>query len=199
MKGGETQLPPLFASADDWQNNACISQFVGKEVAFIEGYRLAADTLVEHVKETGRSQDFLVYPIVFLYRHYLELLLKQIIVDGRELLDSKTGFPTHHRLSDLWNEAKGLTRRTWKTQDPPEMSKVDHVIAEFARLDPDGESFRYAFKKDGQSTLPPIQHINLRHLADSLRGVSQLLEGVSAGIAVYLDNQREMTAYYGNG
>jgi hypothetical protein len=178
MKKDKTQLPPLFVSADDWQNNACIPQFGGKEVACVEGYRLAADTLVEHVKATGRSQDFLVYPIVFLYRHYLELLLKQIITDGRELLDKKTGFPTHHRLSDLWNEAKGLTRRTWTTQDPPEMRKVDHVIAEFARLDPEGESLRYAYKKDGQSTLPSLQHINLRHLADSPRGVSQFLEGV---------------------
>jgi hypothetical protein len=199
MKNEKTRCPPVFASADDWQNNACIPQFGGKEFAYIEGYRLAADTLVEHVKETGRCQDFLVFPIVYLYRHYLELLLKQIIADGRELLDNKTGFPTHHRLTDLWTEAKGLTRRTWRTHDPPEMREVDHVISEFARLDPEGESFRYAVKKDGQSTLPPIQHINLRQLSDSLRVVSQFLDGVSTGISVYLDNQREMSAYYRSG
>ena len=195
MKNNKTRHPPVFASADDWQNNACISQYSGKEVAYLEGYRLAADTLVDHVKETGRSQDYLVYPIVFLYRHYFELLLKLIIADGRELLDNKRGFPTHHRLIDLWNEAKGLTRRTWKTHDPPEMGEVDHVIAEFVKLDPEGESFRYPVKKDGKNTLPQIKLINLRQLSDSLKGVSEFLDGVHSGISGYLDHERQNSGY----
>ncbi len=29
MKRDKTQLPPLFASADDWQNNACIQKSSG--------------------------------------------------------------------------------------------------------------------------------------------------------------------------
>lgn len=37
MKASMTQLPPLFASAYDCQNDACIPQFRRKEVAYIEG------------------------------------------------------------------------------------------------------------------------------------------------------------------
>ncbi|HHS8916416.1 TPA: hypothetical protein ACTVMT_005267, partial [Escherichia coli] len=47
--------------------------------AYTEGYRRAADILINHIDESGRDQDFLVYPVLFLYRHHLELLIKQII------------------------------------------------------------------------------------------------------------------------
>jgi hypothetical protein len=61
----------------DWNNNACLRG--GDEYAYSEGYRRGAQLLVQEVGETARDQDFLVYPIVFLYRHHIELALKRII------------------------------------------------------------------------------------------------------------------------
>ena len=79
MTDDASHLPPLFSRAEDWQNNACISAFCGSEFAYAEGYRLAANALVEHTGGTSRDLDFLIYPTVFLYRHHLELVLKQVI------------------------------------------------------------------------------------------------------------------------
>ncbi|MDD5519489.1 MAG: hypothetical protein PHI84_01585 [Kiritimatiellae bacterium] len=192
-------LPPLFDSADDWHNNACIPTFTSdKQIPYIEGYKLAADILVNKVNETGRSQDFLVYPIAFLYRHHLELLLKQIIADGRDLLKNEAGYPQHHKIDALWEEVKSLIRKTWKTADPPEMRKTDHVISEFMKLDPTGEGFRYGHKKDGQDSLTDIKYINLRHLAECIGEVAEFLDGVSTGISVYRDERNEMASYYRN-
>ena len=39
------------------------------------GYRLAGGLLVEHVAKDRGDADFVVYPIVYLYRHHLELAL----------------------------------------------------------------------------------------------------------------------------
>lgn len=42
------------------------------------GYKRAGDILVQYVADNDWDQDFLVYPITFLYRQYLELRLKEL-------------------------------------------------------------------------------------------------------------------------
>ncbi|HMK50182.1 MAG TPA: hypothetical protein VK435_09020, partial [Thermodesulfovibrionales bacterium] len=81
----ETPPPPsaddkLFQSADDWWHNACLNYMHDSWPAYIIGYKKAADILVRHIKQKRRSQDTLVYPIIFLYRQYLELAIKNLIL-----------------------------------------------------------------------------------------------------------------------
>jgi hypothetical protein len=62
--------------------NACLNW--GGGLVYALGYRTAADALIERV--AGMDQDALVYPIVFCYRQYLELLLKSRHRRGSEVL-----------------------------------------------------------------------------------------------------------------
>lgn len=62
------KFEPLFKSDSDWHNNACLNFQYDMSHGYINGYKLAADSLVVKVNETGRDQDYLVYPIVFLYK-----------------------------------------------------------------------------------------------------------------------------------
>ena len=48
-------------------------------VLMMDGYKAAADTLVEKTKSSLADQDSLVFPIVFNYRHFIELNLKYLI------------------------------------------------------------------------------------------------------------------------
>jgi len=80
-----------------------------------EGYVRGAQILVRAVGEEERDQDFLVYPIVFLYRHYVELLLKEIIkrapyLTDRELSEAEKRHLENHRLDLLWNDFKPLMK-----------------------------------------------------------------------------------------
>ncbi|MCZ5484310.1 hypothetical protein O5584_24240 [Escherichia coli] len=73
--------------------------------AYTEGYRRAADILINHIDESGRDQDFLVYPVLFLYRHHLELLIKQIIGLALALAedpDKHQYKKDDHNLNNLW-------------------------------------------------------------------------------------------------
>jgi len=47
-------------------------------------YKRAADLLVQHIIETKITLDIntLVFPILYLYRHYIEIKLKDIIRTG---------------------------------------------------------------------------------------------------------------------
>src|ERR1700674_2477203 len=46
---------------------------------YTTGYKEAADLLVAHIEVTGRRADKLGYPILFLYRQHLELVVKNLI------------------------------------------------------------------------------------------------------------------------
>ena len=80
------KLPPAPRKEDvvvrddlpDWQSNACLN-YMGSDdrYAYSEGYLRAARYLIEWILATASDQDILVYPIIFLYRHHIELVLKQ--------------------------------------------------------------------------------------------------------------------------
>lgn len=50
-------------------------------MAMIDGYKMAADCLVDDADDSERKRNRLIYPIVFCYRHFLELSLKHVIAD----------------------------------------------------------------------------------------------------------------------
>src|SRR5947209_3389712 len=57
----------------------------GQWSIYAEGYKALADAGVEHAKRW--DMDIVVYPIIFCYRQYLELRLKELIVTAGALLD----------------------------------------------------------------------------------------------------------------
>src|SRR4051812_21456846 len=113
----------LFGTAEDWWNNACLNYAWNGWHIYALGYKEAADTLVSHVNDRGRNQDTLVYPIVFLYRQYLELALKDLIREGRSLEDIAEPFPRSHRIDELWRVCKSLLQRIAPGEPPAYMGE----------------------------------------------------------------------------
>src|SRR3954465_614898 len=156
----------LFSSDTDWKNNACLNWSIDSMGLYTEGYREAADKLVQEVVETGVNQDILVFPISFLYRQYIELQLKHIISESRIFLDKGASFPEHHKIHDLWNTANALMARIIKDHDQSiseyiskaDIKNIKEIITEFVKVDPDSFSFRYPKDKEGNKTLEGIQY-----------------------------------------
>ena len=81
----------LFTSeGSDWWNKACLTHFSDGWWIYATGYKLGADLLVQYVTETHKNQDRLIYPIVFLYRQYLELRLKELIKNGSTIIEESS-------------------------------------------------------------------------------------------------------------
>jgi HEPN domain-containing protein len=106
------------------------------------GYKQAADIIVDYVKAKRGDQDFLVYPILFNYRQYIELALKGILRDARLLLDEPGGVPPTHNLLDLWREVRPLLLRVEPNAEA-DLKPTDEYFDRFARLDPTSFRFRY--------------------------------------------------------
>jgi hypothetical protein len=95
----------------------------------------AAQLLVKAIVNTGQSPDAVVYPIAFLYRHYLELRLKTIISEGQEVLNQRAEFPTIHTLDVLWKTARKIIEEIY-SKDPKEpVEAVEESMVQFCDLD----------------------------------------------------------------
>jgi predicted RNase H-like HicB family nuclease len=197
---------PLFPSRpspDGWRTDACLgfAEYIWDIYAI--GYKLAADLLVEYVVQRERDQDTLAYPIGFLYRHCIELRLKELLVVSAmlhdrdvQVLESKELGELGHDLILLWRRVRTTIEEVWPNSERErDLDALEVRLEEFCKVDPGSYSFRYPKDKKGGRALDSVRRFNLCHLRDVVEGISQLLEGCSDGMREYLDNKREMHAY----
>ncbi|MGH9579845.1 MAG: hypothetical protein ACRD2R_02525 [Terriglobales bacterium] len=136
---------------------------------------------------------------LFLFRHYLELALKHIIVAGRWLTSEgdnaqlKDGAKVEriHVLHELWQlvlrDAKPKIREEhWKNYD---IEFVERCLEEFDKVDPKGFAFRYA--GHGVERL----RAHFEWLAEIMDHVHQVLEGISVYLTEMYHQNEEYDAY----
>ena len=80
------------------------------------GYKEAGDLLLQNTLGGGR-QHVLVFPIIFMYRHYIELQLKEIILNNWAYLDISEDFPTYHNIEKLWAICRDTLHKMDKAVD----------------------------------------------------------------------------------
>jgi hypothetical protein len=158
----------LFRSDSDWELNACVNCYRPSLSAIADGYKQGANALADAAAERNATLDLVIYPIVFLYRQYLELKIKEIIETTRSLEREGRGYPAHHNLRNLWAEALRLVRKHYGKDTPNELANVQSCIDEFHLHDTTSSAFRYPTDKDGSANLRDIAHINLRNLYQTM-------------------------------
>jgi hypothetical protein len=192
----------LFRADDDWQSNACVNQGLDPEVAYRSGYRTGAQHLARQLCLTAREQDLLVYPVVYLYRHHIELALKRLFVTASELLDKPIdnrtkGLLGKHGLSGVWKELRPLLDLVCDLANNPtlpeeDLEGIDSYVRQLDEHDPDGQSFRYATRRDGASSLKSeLKLINVRVFAQALELLADYLDGIDGWFSDLLYLKRE--------
>ncbi|MDP3860085.1 MAG: hypothetical protein Q8Q63_00685 [Phaeovulum sp.] len=91
-----------FVIADNPDDNANIASCeFSRLVLMVDGYKRGADLMVAETMQDWRWRDLLVYPIIFNYRHFLELSLKYLLATyGRSVgIDP---IWNEHNLTKLW-------------------------------------------------------------------------------------------------
>lgn len=177
----------------DWYLNAQLH--VASEIwdTYAEGYKSAGDIIVKYVIKNKCYQDFLVYPIVFLYRQYLELRLKELIRVSSWLLGQDVKVSKTHNLLALWDRARPNIEKVWPDSEAKGvLITIGDRLRELSVIDPESEAFRYPESKKGKPTLVEVEHINLKHLMDVIQGISNVLDGASTGMGELLNARHEM-------
>lgn len=167
----------------------------GELAIYALAYREAADTLVEALKRRRWYSDMDSCPVVFLYRHSIELYLKAIILWGSGLVRLQSGenintdnlFKTHRftyllpAVRRIFKEAGWLDN---KVSEVPfgTLEEIEQLILSFEQIDPIGFAFRYPVDRDGAAALPERFHFNVIALGDEAQEMLKILDGAVTGV-----------------
>lgn len=172
------------------------SQFAG----YTEGYREAANALVEAALTSRdiKTLDTFVYPILFLYRQYLELDLKWTILlhsgksrQQKQAMLRKSG----HNLSTLWQELKPLLLEATSDRDRTDIEVAEDYIMQFHRLDENSFTFRYPVTKDLEQVINQQRRLNLRVLRRRMDELNGFLNGADGKLSELTDYRSEMATF----
>lgn len=169
----------LFGRGEGWCNTADLTwtHFPGHLYAI--GYKDAADGLKFAISNRLTSLDSAIYPLVFLYRHGLELQLKLLLpIAGRVAQVKVTSDLHRHELMPMWRELRRLLIVIDPAMDEKDLIAMESFIEELHEVDPSSFAFRYSTNKKGEVTLPGLQHINIEHLSEVLDSVFMMLGGI---------------------
>ena len=173
-----------FVVADDPLDNARVADDgLSRLVLMTDGYKKAADLMVEASAGSHALRSILVFPIIFTYRQFLELSLKYHLA----MFGSAVGIEpnwTSHDLAALWTQFSDMLDR-YGTPDPDEADPVvEEVVLEFAKIDPKSYSYRYPVDQRGNPLPIAYGDLHLPTLADVMEGVAGYFDGYDG----YLDN-----------
>ena len=188
-----------FADGGNWYARADLDflRFVYDESMVAYGYRDAAERVVASV-ETQNSPpypDSLFCPVAYLYRHFLELTMKDLLRDGIRLgAVGVCGMPDRvrptHNLEVLWRMTRGMLEKVFADEDLGPLDAVEKIVMAFHRLDPKGQAFRYRNDKDGRTQLQNApKAVDLVKMRDVMRGVCVFLDGCSTVVGEMISSQ----------
>jgi hypothetical protein len=163
-------------------------------IAYGLSFKKAADIVVSQVELGSASPDAVNYPIVFLYKHHLELMLKGLIRVGRSLRYEQADFPKTHQLRTLWADFRPLIEELYPEGEKVHTDTVEQCILEMDAID-GGDASRYGEDKNGQPTLPKELLISLTKLRDVMNRVSGFLVGSYDGMHDLLQHQADSEAF----
>lgn len=176
----------LFVEAEDWWMNACLDWYHDPTELYIVGYKEAGDSLVKSVSDRKGTADSLIFPIVFLYRHYIELRLKNLLHDGHRQLDKEYKQKPEHQLSKLWSKVRKILVELWPDGNKDDLAAFDSLIDQLEKVDPRSTTFRYPKDFDGNNSLKmDSSRVNLRNLEEVVGAMAIILEGSAAAISEY--------------
>jgi hypothetical protein len=164
-----------------------------------QAFKIAAEMVIGQCREDDpfRYRDEMFFPVAFLYRHGLELLMKDIIYTGIHM----NFFKRHdvekvladHNLAKLWSQAKKLLIDRWPGAHQTPLKATEAVINECNQADPNGQVFRYDEDKNGRpyrhETLP--KSISLDEMRKTMDGVFAFLDTTASCLRDDLSNMMD--------
>lgn len=186
----------LLELGDDWTNNACLNYSSDELSIYSEGYKRAGNMLSDKLQKNRNGIDFLIYPLIFLYRHHIELELKIIIKEGNYLLEDEKVMRNHHKLHNLWDDAKKIIEEIWSDSPKDDLKTVEKTVLQLNDLDPGSYAFRYDRDKQGNKPNPDLNNIDIKKFSKVINNISAFFAGVSTAISVYNDHKNEMKRHY---
>jgi hypothetical protein len=171
--------------------------------SFAKGYFLAASRLASHLLSSQSSfPDYEAYPVVFLYRHSLELYLKDILYKGNRLSeiadidDTNSELYNNHKLSPLAEKASLVLQKKFPIDDDLRLfeKRLIQIASEFQEIDPESFSYRYPIDRKGEHSTSKSQTVNLSAFSTNMNSLLEKMESIDFGFDVETEYALEKCA-----
>ena len=167
----------LLRDSDDWGRGVEFSNDeIARHVHIWSGYMGAGAALIEASEEDRNERHFLIYPILFNYRHGIELAMKWVIAQYGRYSTVEIGEIEHHDLWQLWKLCRQIIIEVGSEDES--IAVVEQVIKDFHDLDKSALAFRYSRNKKGALIGLPDRMIDLQSIRDVMEGVPIFFDGV---------------------
>ena len=202
----------VSSDGDDWRNTAIIGGPWESDGSLAMGFFEIANIAVERWK-AGRRNDAIVIPIIYNYRHGIELALKEEIREAAACLrDDGVADPgvrvdevdnwvsATHSIEELVNCLTELIDQLDLGPDQQLPAETREVLTKLHVLDQHGQAFRYSTVKTGtrgarvlERVRPGEQRFDIVAVAEALHEAgTMVLYGVSGVLGDYSDYQADM-------
>ncbi len=172
------------------ENDKCIITVVNSGNLSSDFYEYAGDfyeaaeevilyLLNESTNEKNISRlDSWYFPIVYLYRHSLELLLKASVFQTLTVPSEEKEFIGEVR-HDLKQSFDKLLETQWLTIDGNQNAEwLSKYLSDISRLDKDSDMFRYPFGNDLRELFVNQTHISLLATYDNMKRAYEIIKGI---------------------
>lgn len=176
-----------FVVAENPIDNATVATDQFARLYFMmEGYKIAADIMVKEAEADRTKRDFLVFPIIFNYRQFIELSLKYHI----DTYGPSVGIVPNwnsHELQILWEQFLEVLD-LYGSDDPDEVDPVvGEVILAFAKIDPRSYTYRYPVDTQGRPLPIACAVLHLGTLSDVMSAVAGYFSGCDGYLSSLLN------------
>ena len=165
----------------------------------IEGYKNSSLQLIDGLIKSDKTDwfelDTKIYPILFLFRQYLELIIKQTIrlnkLVENKIESDEVGFKAIHSLAELWNEVRPIIESQYdQYENKDELVKNDDWVArlmlELNDYDNGSFAFRYPYKNP-KFTKGKVED-NLNSFTIDIKNLKAIMEK----LIVYFEGNNEL-------
>jgi len=171
----------LLRSTGDWNKQVSFSpDAFDRHMHIWSGYMRAGAALVEEAERESVDRHFLVYPILFNYRHGLELAIKWVIGQYGRYADVSLGPDgVDHDLWKLWKLCRRVITAVGSEGEEDEaLHSIEQIVKDFHDLDKTATAFRYSINKDGATIKLPDTAIDLSNVRRVMESVDNFFAGV---------------------
>ena len=194
----------LYEAGNNWMQDGYVYKIKsGSENIwhmYASGYLEATIKLIEIAKKEEFTYDTFGYPIFYLFSHYLELRMKDIINTANPLIGEAGGYPKGHNLNTLWETCKEILKGILGWDEYKDLGKetredyetIDRIIKKIA-MNEQAQQFRYPVDTSGKPFLAEdsIHVFNIDIFSDVVDWLSMMIEGFSSDIDEYWEHIEE--------
>ena len=168
----------------------------GRWSLYSRGFLLAGDRLVDCM--TGVPvEDTLVYPILSLYRHHLELELKGLVhfclkglsvYKPQKIQEELKKLQREHSLRKLWHTLQTCYPGCDKYRSDNSWEAFEQLLWELDGVDPNSQASRYPVDTKSKQTLLELRYLDFNVLKIGIHKMSHYLNTLHEGICQEADS-----------